>query len=81
MDNGIVDRNKAICLEEVEQFIKKVVGIVAYKYEKVADIIIIKLRSAKVSFLGLHNISSVPPERQDSVKCALREAYTLQYIL
>jgi hypothetical protein len=82
MDSGVVDRNKAICLEEVEQFIKEVVGIVAYKYEKVVNIIVIEnSRSAKVSFLGLHNISSVPPERQDSVKCALGEAYTLQYIL
>jgi hypothetical protein len=48
----------------------------------VMDIIVIKnSRSAKVSFLGLHNISSVLPEHQDLIKCALGEAYTLQYIL
>jgi hypothetical protein len=27
MDSGVVDRNKVICLEEVEQFIKEVVEI------------------------------------------------------
>jgi hypothetical protein len=82
MDSGVVDRNKLICLEEVEQFIKEVVRIVVYKYKKIMDIIIIEnSRSAKKSFLGLHNVSSVPPECQDSVKCALGKAYTLQYIL
>ena len=81
MDSGVVDRNKSICLEEVENFIKEVVGIIMYKYEKVMDIIVIEnSRSAKVSFLRLHNVSSVSPERQDSVKGALGEAYTLQYI-
>jgi hypothetical protein len=71
-----------ICLEEVKQFIKEVVKIVVYKYKKIMDIIIIEnSRSAKESFLGLHNISDVLPECQDSVKCALGKAYTLQYIL
>jgi hypothetical protein len=72
MDSGVVDINKSICLEEVKQFIKGVVGIVAYKYKKIMDIIVIQnSRSAKKSFLGLHNVSSVLPECQDLVKCAL----------
>ena len=82
MDSGVVDRNKVICLEEVEQFIKEVVEPVTYKYKKVMDIIVIKnSRFAKVSFLWLYNVSGVPPEHQDSVKSALGEVYTLQYIL
>jgi hypothetical protein len=78
MDSGVMDRNKSICLEEVEQFIKEVVGIVTYKYKKIMDIIVIEnLKSAKESFLGLHNVSGVLPECQDLVKCALGKAYAL----
>jgi hypothetical protein len=42
MDSTEVDRNKAIGLEEIEKFIKKVVGIVAYKCEQVLNIIVVE---------------------------------------
>jgi len=82
MDGSKVYGNEAIVFEEVKKFIQKVIGIIAYKYEKVLQVIIIQWsRPSKTGFLWLHNVSSLVPEGQDLIECSFREAQTLQYVL
>ena len=81
MDGSKVYRNEAICFE-VKKLIQKVIRIIAYKYEKVLQVIIIQWsRPSKTGFLWLHNVSSLVPEGQDLIECSFREAQTLQYVL
>ena len=75
-----MDRYEAIFFKKEQKFVKEVVGLVPHKAEQVVNVIVkhsSRVSSCETIFVW-NNIACFPPTGQDSIKCALTEAYTVK---
>jgi hypothetical protein len=63
MDDGIVDRDESVCFEEVEEFVKEVIGVLVDELKEILCVIVVEMsKAASESLLLTHNIAGFAPE-------------------
>ena len=81
VDGGIVYRYKAVGLEEIQQFVEKIVGILLNEKLEVMNIVVIEMSEVRSKALVFgEDIASVPPQLQDPIPSAPGEAAALKDI-
>jgi hypothetical protein len=72
MNRCVMNRNEAVCLEHLKEFIQKVVRIVTNETKQVLDVIEVKVMNFPLNRSSwLDNIASVSPKPPDTIECAV----------
>ena len=72
MNCCVMNRNEAVCLEHLEEFIQEVVRIVTDEAKQVLDVIEVEVTNFPLNRSSwLDNIASILPKPPDTIECAV----------